>query len=50
VPPPALRLLFGEFAGDILGSLRVVPTALLESGFAFAHPDAAAIVRAGLSD
>jgi uncharacterized protein len=46
VPAPAfaLRLILGEFAGEVLASQRVVPNRLLESGFSFRHPtlDAAA--------
>ncbi|MEU0970309.1 TIGR01777 family oxidoreductase [Streptomyces sp. NPDC005917] len=38
VPSPALRLALGEMAGDVLGSQRVVPKRLLESGFTFAFP------------
>nr|WP_281497472.1 TIGR01777 family oxidoreductase [Ornithinimicrobium sp. F0845] len=40
VPAPtiALRLALGEMASEVLGSMRVLPTVLLESGFAFAHP------------
>ncbi|GAA2313003.1 TIGR01777 family oxidoreductase [Streptomyces kunmingensis] len=37
-PAPALRLVLGEMAGDVLGSTRAVPTRLLESGFEFAFP------------
>ena len=37
-PAPALRVVLGEFAGDVLGSQRVVPARLLESGFTFAFP------------
>jgi uncharacterized protein len=33
-----LRVVLGEFAGDVLGSQRVVPARLLESGFTFAFP------------
>ncbi|MDO5503674.1 MAG: TIGR01777 family oxidoreductase [Actinomycetia bacterium] len=47
VPPPALRLVMGEFADDILASQRVIPQVLQEAGFAFEHPtvqDAAAWV------
>jgi uncharacterized protein (TIGR01777 family) len=43
VPAVALRLALGEFAGSITGSQRVVPTALLEAGFTFRHPDVAAV-------
>ncbi|MEV5613966.1 TIGR01777 family oxidoreductase [Streptomyces sp. NPDC052225] len=38
VPSPALRLVLGEMAGDVLGSTRALPTRLLESGFEFAFP------------
>ncbi|MFE6337478.1 TIGR01777 family oxidoreductase [Streptomyces sp. NPDC057806] len=48
VPAPVLRTVLGEMAGDVLGSARVVPKRLLESGFAFAFPDAEAAVRAAL--
>ncbi|WP_405781357.1 TIGR01777 family oxidoreductase [Streptomyces sp. NBC_00859] len=37
-PAPALRIALGEFAGDVLGSQRVLPAKLLESGFTFAFP------------
>jgi uncharacterized protein (TIGR01777 family) len=39
VPAPAfaLRIVLGEFAGDVLASQRVVPTRLVESGFRFSH-------------
>jgi uncharacterized protein (TIGR01777 family) len=36
-PAPALRILLGEFAGDILASQRVVPKALTRAGFTFEH-------------
>ncbi len=37
-PAFALRAVVGEFAGDVLGSQRVVPSRLLASGFTFRHP------------
>jgi uncharacterized protein (TIGR01777 family) len=37
VPPPALRLVVGEFATDILSSQRVVPRVLVDHGFVFDH-------------
>jgi uncharacterized protein (TIGR01777 family) len=37
-PAFALRIVLGEFAGEILGSQRVLPTRLTESGFTFQHP------------
>jgi uncharacterized protein len=39
VPPLALRVVLGEFAGDLLASKRAVPQALVDAGFRFAHPD-----------
>ncbi|WP_425281842.1 TIGR01777 family oxidoreductase [Streptomyces ficellus] len=38
VPAPALRVALGDFASDVLGSQRVLPTRLLGSGFRFAFP------------
>ncbi|MFH8572273.1 TIGR01777 family oxidoreductase [Streptomyces sp. NPDC017993] len=46
VPAVALRIALGEFAGDVLGSQRIIPRRLLESGFSFAHPGIADAVRA----
>ncbi|WP_310728000.1 TIGR01777 family oxidoreductase [Streptomyces sp. N2A] len=48
VPAPVLRIALGEFAGDVLGSQRVVPQRLLESGFTFAHPRIVEAVRAAV--
>jgi uncharacterized protein (TIGR01777 family) len=48
VPAFAVRVRFGELAENLLASYRVVPRRLLESGFTFDHPDARAIVAAGL--
>jgi uncharacterized protein (TIGR01777 family) len=48
VPAPALRIALGEFAGDVLGSQRVVPRRLNESGFSFAHPGLTDAVRSAL--
>ena len=45
-PAPALRLVLGEMAGDVLGSTRAVPTRLLESGFTFAFPGIEESIRA----
>jgi len=41
VPAPGfgLRLVLGEFAGEVLASQRVMPKVLVESGFGFRHPD-----------
>lgn len=37
-PAPLMRLALGEFAEDVLGSQRVLPAKLLDSGFTFAFP------------
>jgi uncharacterized protein (TIGR01777 family) len=46
VPAPALRLVLGDFAQDVLGSQRVLPGRLLESGFRFAFPTIDESIRA----
>ncbi|MGW2100490.1 TIGR01777 family oxidoreductase [Streptomyces olivaceoviridis] len=46
VPAPVLRAALGEMAGDVLGSQRVVPRRLLESGFRFAFPGIDEAIRA----
>lgn len=46
VPAPVLKLVLGEMAQEVLGSQRVLPTRLLESGFAFAFPGIEEAVRA----
>jgi uncharacterized protein (TIGR01777 family) len=38
-PGPILRLALGEFAGVLLGSQRVIPTAATQAGFEFQYPD-----------
>ncbi|MEU1052541.1 TIGR01777 family oxidoreductase [Streptomyces sp. NPDC005876] len=48
VPAPVLRAVLGELAGDVLGSARVLPTRLLESGFRFAFPEIDGAIRAAL--
>lgn len=48
VPAPVLRVALGEFAGDVLGSQRVLPARLLEAGFAFAFPTVDDAIRAAL--
>lgn len=37
-PAFALRIVIGELAGEALGSQRVVPQQLIDSGFTFQHP------------
>lgn len=46
VPAPALRLVLGEMSSDVLGSHRVLPTRLLQSGFTFAFPGIEDAIRA----
>ncbi|MEV8305890.1 TIGR01777 family oxidoreductase [Streptomyces flavidovirens] len=48
VPAPALRLALGEFSADVLGSQRVLPRQLEESGFSFAFPGIEDTLRAAL--
>lgn len=48
VPAPAIRLVLGEFAEDVLGSQRVLPRRLLDSGFRFAFPGIDGAIRAAL--
>ncbi|WP_436773992.1 TIGR01777 family oxidoreductase [Yinghuangia sp. YIM S09857] len=50
VPRPALRVVLGEFADDVLSSQRVAPRVLEANGFPFAHPTidlAVAVARHG---
>lgn len=49
VPAPVLRAALGEFAGDVLGSQRVLPNRLLEAGFRFAFPEVEDSIRAALA-
>jgi len=48
VPAPALKAVLGEMSGDVLGSQRVLPKRLLESGFTFAFPEIEGAIRAAL--
>ncbi|WP_101256259.1 TIGR01777 family oxidoreductase [Streptomyces barkulensis] len=48
VPAFALRAVLGEFSTDVLGSQRVLPRRLLESGFVFAFPGIEDAIRAAL--
>ncbi|MEV6160368.1 TIGR01777 family oxidoreductase [Streptomyces sp. NPDC052052] len=47
-PAPALRMVLGDFAEDVLASQRVLPVRLLDSGFAFAFPGIDGAIRAAL--
>lgn len=49
VPGFALRLPFRDFAEDLLGGQRVVPTRLLDAGFTFAEPEFEPALRAVLA-
>jgi uncharacterized protein len=44
-PSVALRVVLGEFAGEVLGGQRIVGHALRDSGYAFAHADLGSAVR-----
>lgn len=48
VPAPVLRAALGEFAGDVLGSQRVRPKRLTESGFTYAFPEIEQAIEAAL--
>lgn len=48
-PAPVLRVALGEMAGDVLGSQRVRPARLLESGFTFTYPGIEETLRAALA-
>jgi uncharacterized protein len=39
VPAPALRVVLGEFAGEVLGGQRAVPAVLERAGYRFQHGD-----------
>ncbi|MGW6014395.1 TIGR01777 family oxidoreductase [Streptomyces sp. NPDC055210] len=49
VPAPVLKAALGEMAQEVLGSQRVLPTRLLESGFTFAFPGIEETIRAAQS-
>ncbi|MGP9021192.1 TIGR01777 family oxidoreductase [Streptomyces sp. BR1] len=48
VPAVALRVVLGDFAEDVLGSQRVLPRRLLDSGFRFAFPTVDEAIGAAL--
>jgi uncharacterized protein (TIGR01777 family) len=39
VPAPVLRVTLGEFADVLLGSQRVIPEKILQTGYSFAYPE-----------
>lgn len=50
VPRPALQLALGrELSGELLGSQRVVPARLLETGYRFRHPELDEALRHALA-
>ncbi len=49
VPGAPLRLVAGELSSELLGSLRVVPSRLLDAGFTFAHPTVRSSLLAAFS-
>jgi uncharacterized protein (TIGR01777 family) len=49
VPQTAVKLGLGSMAPDILGSIRLSPQRLLETGFEFAHPTLEDVVAAALN-
>jgi uncharacterized protein (TIGR01777 family) len=50
VPGLVLRAGLGEFAQEVLGGQRLVPSVLERSGFAFTHPDLGPALEAALDD
>jgi uncharacterized protein (TIGR01777 family) len=50
VPAPILRLVLGEFAGDLLGSIRALPARLAKSGFEFSDPEVEPALRRMLAE
>lgn len=50
VPSFVLKTVLGEMSQEVLGSLRVLPTRLLASGFTFEHPTLRQALEAALAD
>lgn len=48
VPAAALKIALGELSGDVLGSQRVLPKRLLESGFVHAFPTVTEAIGAAM--
>lgn len=46
VPAIALKVVLGEFAEDVVGSQRIDPAVLRESGFQWDHPDNRSMIEA----
>ncbi len=49
VPGFAAHVALGEFAGEVLGGQRAIPTKLTEAGYEFTHTDLATALRAELN-
>ncbi|ONI69923.1 TIGR01777 family protein [Kribbella sp. ALI-6-A] len=49
VPAPVLTTVLGEFAWELLGSKRALPTTLQKTGFTFTHPTAHEALAAALA-
>jgi uncharacterized protein len=49
IPGFALRAVLGQMAGEIVGSQRILPARLVESGFSFGTPDIASALKAALA-
>jgi len=50
IPAFALKLLYGQMAGTVLASQRVLPEATLRTGFTFEYPDVFAALRELVAD
>ena len=50
VPSFVIRSVLGEMSGEVLGSLRVLPTRLLEAGFEFEDPTIADALEVAYAD
>jgi uncharacterized protein (TIGR01777 family) len=49
IPAVGLRVLLGEFAGEIMRSQRVIPGVLSRAGFPYTHPDLESALRAAVA-
>lgn len=49
IPAPLIRAAAGPMAPELLGSFRILPQRLLDSGFEFHHPDVGAVLDAALA-
>ena len=49
VPAPAIRLGAGPLAPELLGSVNLVPQALIDAGYEFRDRDVSAVLAAGLA-